>query len=173
MHIYPEIWPVAADELGIWLISGLQGAWRPRLPVMAGSEPHADVEQELTDRGVRSDTTFLHSTSWRVDGGFLIVTYVAIVSRPGLAQDHWADPLLISMNMVDLVGKPRPHSPTGPPAPRHIDVLLHALRHLRFLIRPTGDRTAQAVLAEPWPTHLAQFDAALAGMYSQVHRSIT
>src|SRR5262249_6249327 len=88
MQIYPEIWPVAADELGIWLISGSEGAWRPRLPVMADSEPHADIDLELADRDVRTDTTFLHSTSWRIDGPFLIVTYLAVVSRPGFVRDH-------------------------------------------------------------------------------------
>jgi hypothetical protein len=52
MRVYPEVWPIAADEFGIWLISGAAGAWRPQLPVMADSEPHADVELELSARAV-------------------------------------------------------------------------------------------------------------------------
>ena len=60
-----EVWPVAADELGIWLISG-DDAWRPDLPVMADNEPHFDVELELASHHAKDSTTLLHSTSWRV-----------------------------------------------------------------------------------------------------------
>lgn len=127
MQVYPEIWPVAADEIGLWLISGSQ-QWQPRLPVMADNEPHASVEAELSDHGVRDDATFLHSTSWRVDGPFLIVTYLAAIERPGLVRDHWPEALPISVNMAKAVGKPPTHAGNEAPAPRHVDVLLHGLR---------------------------------------------
>jgi hypothetical protein len=40
MAVRLEIWPVSADKTGIWLVSG-DDAWRPALPVMADTEPHA------------------------------------------------------------------------------------------------------------------------------------
>ncbi|WP_238018629.1 hypothetical protein KZZ52_49940 [Dactylosporangium sp. AC04546] len=168
MQVLPEIWPVAADGIGIWLISG-RDAWRPRLPVMADSEPHAEVELELSDQNVRNDVTFLHSTSWRVDGPRLIVTYLAVVDRPGFVRDHWSDALPVSINMVAAVGKPPTHAPDEAPAPRYIDVLLHGLRHLSFLVGPNGDGTARTVLSDDWKRHLSQFEPALAGMYSGIY----
>lgn len=51
--------------------------------------------------------------------------------------------------------------------PRYIDVLLHGLRHLRFLL--DSDATNAAALAEPWPQHLAPLTPALATMYDQHH----
>jgi hypothetical protein len=169
MTVRVEIWPVAADDIGIWLISG-NDAWRPTLPVMADSDPHAEVELALAEHGVLNDRVFLHSTSWRADGPSTLLTYVAVLRRPGLVREHWADALPISPHIPQAVGKPPTHSPVDAPAPRYIDVLLHGLRHMVFLLGPNGDATAATALTEPWPTHLAPLEPALAGMYSEVHR---
>ena len=166
MQVYPEVWPISADEIGIWLVSG-NDAWRPGIPVSADSEPHAEIELLLSERGASDDTVFLHSTSWRVDGPHLVVTYLAVLRRPGLVRDHWSEALPVSVNMAHAVGQPPVHGPTDAPAPRYVDVLLHGLRHLAFLVGPTGDGTARAVLGDPWPGHLGQFRPTLAGMYSQ------
>ena len=37
MMVVAEVWPVAADELGLWLLSG--DGPRPSLPVMDDAEP--------------------------------------------------------------------------------------------------------------------------------------
>ena len=42
MTVWPEIWPVAADPEGVWLLSGV-GPWQTRLPVPADSTIHADA----------------------------------------------------------------------------------------------------------------------------------
>jgi hypothetical protein len=77
MIVIAEVWPVAADELGLWLLSG--DGPRPSLPVMDDSEPFDYAEMELMQAGMWATTKILHSTSWRVDRGDLIVTYLAVV----------------------------------------------------------------------------------------------
>jgi len=57
-----------------------------------------------------------------------------------------------------------------PPVVRHVDVLLHALRHLRFLL--DHDAAARAVLNEYWRRHLVAFAPALAGMYEREQRPV-
>ena len=88
MTVRPEIWPVAADTAGIWLVSG-DDAWRPALPVAADSEPHADVELELSRHGALEDAALLHSTSWRVDGPSIVLTYVTVIRCAGLVLDRY------------------------------------------------------------------------------------
>jgi hypothetical protein len=65
MILHAEVWPVAADETGLWLLSG--DGPRPSLPVMDDSEPHDYAEMELMQAGMWGSTKLLHSTSWRVD----------------------------------------------------------------------------------------------------------
>lgn len=161
-----EIWAVSADSTGIWLVSG-DDAWRPPLPVMADSEPHADLELELYRHNAEQSVMLLHSTSWRVDGPHLILTYMAVLSNPGTVLDQWKDARPISLPLVEAVGKPPTHAPIEAPAPRHIDVLMHGLRHFRLLM--ATDATSAAALTEPWPTHLRPLQPALAGLYDQVH----
>jgi len=170
MKIYVEIWPVAADNAGIWLISG-NDAWRPELPVMADTEPHADVELELFDHGAKNDVALLHSTSWRVDGPRVLLTYVALVQIPGggLVRDRWPDALPIGPALANAVGAPPANPPADAPAPRYIDVLLHAVRHLRFLLDTDG--TARTVMDDNWRLHLGEFTPALARMYDRQHEA--
>lgn len=162
MAVRLEVWPVAADDLGIWLISG-DDAWRPALPVAADSEPHAEVELELASHGTKERTALLHSTSWRVDGPAVVLTYVAVAHTSGLVKDAWPAARPVSTAVVDAVGTPGPGPTIEPPAPRYIDVLIHAIRHLRFLL--DNDAGARAALTDPWPRHLAKWEPALAMMY--------
>lgn len=162
MTVRVEVWPLAADDLGIWLVSG-EDAWRPSLPVMSDSEPHAEVELELASRGVKEHLILLHSPSWRPDGPSMVVTYVAVLQPNDLVIDTWPAARPMSTTVVDQAGLPGPGPTIDPPTPRYIDVLMHAVRHLRFLL--DNDAGARGALAEPWPRHLAQFEAALAMMY--------
>jgi hypothetical protein len=54
MAVQVEIWPVAADAAGVWLLSG-DDAWRPELAVPSDSEPHAEVELALAQHGTLND----------------------------------------------------------------------------------------------------------------------
>jgi hypothetical protein len=164
MAVRVEVWPVAADEAGIWLVSG-DDAWRDPLPVMADSEPHAEAELVLAQNRVLDDLLLLHSTSWRVDGPAIVLTYVAVISSFGIVRDRWSDARPIGTGLADAVGKPPASSPVDPPEPRYIDVLMHALRHIRFLL-DTDDMNS-AVLDQRWRRHLASLEPALAGMYRQ------
>jgi hypothetical protein len=156
-----EVWPLVADEAGIWLADG--HAWRATAPVPADGTPHGEVERQLAAHGVRGDTDLLHSTSWRVDGASVVLTYVAILRCAGPASRRWPGAWRVDARLADAAGRPTPTAATAAPAPRGVDVLLHAVRHLRFLL--DTDATVAAALTGPWPRHLAALEPALAGMY--------
>jgi hypothetical protein len=169
MSIFVEVWPFAADDLGIWLVSG-DDAWRPTLPVMADTEPHNDVEFELSDHGALDKVALLHSTSWRADGPHVILTYVAILNVTGSdVLADWPQARPVSPLLPSAVGHPPTHAAVEPPAPRYIDVMLHGIRHLSFLQH--SDTTARSAMPNPWPQHLQGLEPALAGMYSDQHQS--
>jgi hypothetical protein len=162
MAIIPEVWPVAADRVGLWLISG-DDAWRTDA-VASDSEPHFELELEMLGRGVRDKVTMMHSTSWRIDGPRMIVTYMAVVQAPDLVRGLWPGARPITLAMLDAVGKPPAHAPDEPPAPRYIDVLAHGLRHLRFLM--DTDAANSAAMGEMMRRHLEPLRPALAGLYA-------
>jgi len=164
MNCVIECWPTAADEHGIWLVSG-GDAWRSS-PIPADSEPHFEVQLLLAGQD-EHPPVLLHSTSWRPDGPTIVLTYVAVLSCSGLVRDEWPAALPISAELLPTVGNPPPHGATEVPVPRYIDVLHHALRHLTFLTQ--SDAAAREALVGHWATHLATLEPALAGMYGDVH----
>jgi hypothetical protein len=162
MNVHVEVWPVAADETRIWLVSGL-GPWYSG-PVMSDQEPHSEVEYALSQHGAVSDAVILHSTSWRVNEQSLLLTYMAVLRTSDPVLDTWPDANPVGLELAEHVGPTRPYRPTDPPEPRDIDVLLHGLRHLRFLSQT--DATNAAALNEYWRIHLEGLTPALAYMYS-------
>jgi hypothetical protein len=167
MTVTVEVWPIAADETGLWLLSP-DGPW-PSPPVLADSEPHIAVELELIQHSVSlADVRVLHSTSWRTEHTSAILTYAAVVDCPGLVLDSWPDARPISLELAQHVGRPPTHGPLDPPAPRYVDVLVHGLRHLAYLL--TTDATVAGALGETWRVHLAGLEPAIACMYSEIHQ---
>jgi hypothetical protein len=176
MKVRVEVWPLAADEAGIWLCSG-DDAWRSPLAVDADSEPHAEVEQILSSHGVMAgvDLALVHSTSWRAEGQAVILTYVAVLACPGPIHDvcvgpirgHWPEARPVGEGLARFVGRPATHAATNPPAPRYSDVLMHAVRHLRFLM--DTDATAAEAMGEQWRPHLDRLSPSLAGLYAERH----
>lgn len=162
MAITPEVWPVAADRAGLWLVSG-DDAWRTGA-VASDSEPHFELELELMGRGVRDYLALMHSTSWRIDGPRMIVTYMAVLQVPDLVRGLWPQARPITAKLLDAVGKPPTHDPTEAPAPRYIDVLVHGLRHLRFL--GEWDSSNRAAMGDLMWAHLEPLRPALAGLYA-------
>jgi hypothetical protein len=134
---------------------------------MADNEPHSDVEYLLGENEAQSDAVLLHSTSWRVDGPAIVLTYIAVIRCDGLVRDRWANAMPVSSSLTEVVGKPPTNSPIDPPAPRYVDVLMHGLRHLKFLL--DTDATNAAALDDTWQRHLAELNPALATMYSERH----
>src|SRR4051794_7222248 len=116
MAVWVEVWPVAADQIGIWLLSG-QDAWRPALPVPADSEPHAEVELEIAGHDASPGANLLHSTSWRVDGPRVILTYIAVVEVSGLVRDEWPEALPIDLDLAEAVGRPPTNAANEAPTP--------------------------------------------------------
>jgi hypothetical protein len=173
MSVMAEVWPVAADETGLWLLGD---GPRPSLPVMDDAEPHDYAEMELMQAGMGDATKALHSTSWRVaydealDQNYLVVTYIAAVTCSGLVREEWPEAIPITIEAADAeLGRVPTHGPTQAPAVRHFDVLFHALRHLSYLL--VNDATLAAALDGNWGEHLAAFAPAIARMYDRVHES--
>lgn len=156
-----EVWPVGADQAGLWLISS-DDAWRS-MPLSADKEPHQSVEDILAGEGA-TEITLMHSTSWRIDEASVMLTYMAVVNCHDSVRDEWPEARPISVELMDVVGKPLPTEPTTQPLPRYVDVLHHGLRHLRFLL--DTDAAARAALTSTWRRHLAQLEPALSGMYT-------
>jgi hypothetical protein len=173
-----EVWPVSADELGIWLVSSEADAWRSA-PIPADSEPHVAVQNLLREHGELDAAVLLHSTSWRVDQDAVVLSYIAVLGSHGYARhpnigghgdyqyvlDVWPAAKPLTLNLARAVGKPRYHGPIDPPAPRYLDVLMHGVRHLRFLLET--DVNAQAALDDHWRYHLSELKPTLAGMYQR------
>jgi hypothetical protein len=160
-----EVWPVSADQVGLWLVSG-SDAWRSDA-IRQDSDPHTTVENLLKEHGVTADIKLIHSTSWRAEETSVILTYVAVIGCTHLALDHWPDAKPISPALPEAVGKPIEVKADEAPIPRYIDVLMHGLRHLQFLLQT--DSSARAALCGTWRDHLAAFRPALAGMYDHEH----
>jgi hypothetical protein len=161
-----EVWPLAADDNGIWLLSG-GDAWRTGA-IPADSEPFFEVKLLVGQHDPTMHLDLIHSTSWRVDGPAIILTWVGIARTDDLVIARWPSALPITAKMFTKVGNPITHAADEPPTPRDIDVLMHAVRHLRFL-RDT-DESARAVMTEAWLRHLAAWEPALSGMYSEPHQ---
>ncbi|GAA1021468.1 hypothetical protein Aple_073670 [Acrocarpospora pleiomorpha] len=164
-EVVVEVWPVSADPVGLWLVSG-EDAWRSDA-VMQDSDPHTAVTDLLAANNTHLDVKLLHSTSWRADEGAVVLTYVAVIGCSEFARDDWPNAKPISPALPDVVGKPISVEATEAPIPRYIDVLMHGLRHLQFLLQT--DSTARAALCDSWRAHLEAFRPALAGMYDYEH----
>jgi hypothetical protein len=177
MGITVEVWPLAADEAGIWLLSG-RDAWRHG-PVWGDGDVHDEVERLLFDHGIdpRSPNfmatpemppvAVIHSTSWRPDGPAVVLTYMAVVTIGGYALDSWPDAAPVTPALPAAVGKAPPHGAAEVPVPRWVDVPLHGIRHLAFLAGPDGDAETAAALDGTWLRHLAALRPALAEMFSE------
>lgn len=178
LGVQVEVWPVAADRIGIWLVSGTD-AWRSE-DIRQDTEPHRAVEDVLAENkaftpemaaALREVDRFpggsvvrlVHSPSWRVDGESVVLTYLAIIECSSLVRHEWPEAIPVSTEALDAVGKPVVHEPTGPPTPRHIDVLAHGLRHLRFLLET--DSQSRGAMDATWRAHLAEYEPSLSGMY--------
>ena len=90
--------------------------------------------------------------------------YAVIVQADDLVRGIWPDALPITLAAIEAVGKPEPHAPDAAPSPSHFHVLMHGLRHLRFLM-DTDPRNAEAMGAL-MRQHLEPLRPALAGLYA-------
>jgi len=157
-----EVWPLAADAAGIWLIGGTE-PWRSE-PVPSAGDPHLAVTGLLAEHRVLDAAGLVHSTSWRVDRDDVVLTYLSVLRSSRRVRDDWPLAMSVRPEVVDSVGRPWASEPLEPPVPRPIDVLLHGLRHLRFLL--DSDAGVRSALDETWRLHLEEFEPTLARMYT-------
>ena len=131
------------------------------------SDPHFEVETLLADHGVAERQRLLHSTSWRADGPHVVLTYIAVFDPAGLVVETYPDALPLGDELLQAVGRPPTNHAADAPLPRYIDVLTHAVRHLRFLL--DYDATARAATPQALARHLMRLTPALAGLYAAQH----
>ena len=178
MTVTVEVWPLAADEAGIWLLS--DGDALRYGPVWADSDVHWEVQKLLFQYGIDPASTLfvevpayrpgaevIHSTSWRPDGPAIVLTYMAVVKAEGYVLETWPHAAPVTSALPEAIGKAPPHGATEVPVPRVADVLLHGIRHLRWLATDEGDAETAAALDANWRRHLAPLRPALATMFSE------
>lgn len=163
MGVRVELWVVSADAGGIWLVSGGDALMTARIDADSFIQSEMELLAHEHFPGVQLDVT--HSTSWRQSGPAMLTTYVAIARPPEFVQDRWPDALPLTTELLAEVGKPFPHAPNGAPLPRRVDVLMHAVRHLRFL--RDFDVPTSAAMDANWKRHLESFEPALACMFDE------
>ena len=122
------MWPLAADEAGIWLLSG-GDAWRYG-PVWGDGDVHDEVERILFDHGIDPDSenfmtvpgmpgvAVIHSTSWRPDGSSVVLTYMAVIRAAGYVVETWPDAAPLTAALPAAVCKAPPHGAAEVPVPR-------------------------------------------------------
>lgn len=178
MTVAVEVWPLAADEAGIWLLSD-GDAWRFG-PIEAASDVHYEAQCLLFQHDIDPDSTsfipfpagtpvtdVIHSTSWRPDGPAIVLTYMAVVRTGGYVRERWPAAVPVTAALPEAIGRAPAHGAADVPVPRVADVLLHGIRHLRFLASDEGDAETAAALDANWHRHLAPLRPALATMFSE------
>lgn len=169
MTIVVEVWPVAVDDTGLWLLG--PDALRADTAVPSDSDPLAECKLLLASHGIGEQHLIeIHGTSTRADGPRLLATHYAAVDCPGPVIEHWPDAQPIDLTLADAVldaagGRVPSHRPTEIPRPRDFDVLLHALRHLWARLSYDQDAVDTYAPHPMWGVHLAGLSPALARMY--------
>ena len=92
----------------------------------------------------------VHSTSWRLDEGRLILTYVVAVEPPAALNENLLDEPVARADLA------RGDAMTPPPEIGVSQVLEHAFRHLAWLVK--DDDAVRGALPE-WTTFLDAYEA--------------
>jgi hypothetical protein len=176
--VFPEVWPVAADKFGLWLLTGEQGPIACQ-PVMDDAKPHAYVDMALMQAGLFARTRVTHQMSTRTDHdstvgrNYEVYTFLAAVEPSGFVLDCWPEAKPITAELA-RVGNPETHGAMEPPRTvRLIDALRHALREMRLLSDPESikfDATVAAKLPELWTPHLISLEPLFRQMYGREHQ---
>jgi hypothetical protein len=181
MTIRNELLVFAADpETGIYLVNGPDGALLGDV-IESDQDMHWEMEKLIARvAGKRSRAVVLHSTSttaphvewtsWHPWLQSQVNTYIAIVAAPGYVLDSWPGAAPVDMAVARAWGAPRPHGAAEVPVPRSLDVIFHALGHIRWLMDNNGPVIADmlgAGIYETWQGWIADFRPFLAKMYRE------
>lgn len=105
---------------------------------------------EVVDRIVRDvvgEPLLVHSTSWRRDGGSVILSFVVVI-----------DPLLVGdmpTAPIERAELARSEATAAPRAIGHVQVVEHGLRHMAWLVQ--DDPVVARELSGPWRDILAGY----------------
>ena len=118
----------------------LRAAWDPDL------DPAEAIVDAVANIGVAP--LMVHSTSWRVVRGQVVLTFLVVIERPV------ALPEIVEVELVTRTELARGHA-TGPPPEVHLtQIVEHGLRHLAWLVRE-DDAIHEALPA--WALALAAY----------------
>jgi hypothetical protein len=134
------------DDDGIRHISARGGQ-----TVRAQWDPDLDPHEAIVDAvaGLGLTPIMVHSTSWRVVGHSVLLTFLVIVESPGRV------PATHEVELVARAELARGRA-TGPPTEVQLSqVVEHGLRHLAWLVRE--DRAIDRAL-EDWSLALREYD---------------
>ena len=165
MTVRVEVWALSADQKEILLINGSGDAWRSR-PLLSGVDPFWPVKKILRKHGALGSASIIHSSSWRAEDEAIMLTFFAVIDCPTPKQ-HWPGAHSVDPLLPEIWGPAIPHAADEAPTPRYSDVLLHAIRHLKFLVDVRAPDVEN--LPAVWLPHLDGLAPALAGMYGQVN----
>lgn len=157
-----ELWVVAADRTGIWVLNRGAEPWYTDR-IMADQFVHSEVELLACEHAISQALPVIHSTSWRQEGPHIVLTYLAIADAGPFVQDAWPDAVPLTAEVLNDVGHAIPHAANTPPLNRTFDVLINGIRHLRYL--RDHDAPARAAMSDDWKRHLGPVEPALAGYY--------
>jgi hypothetical protein len=178
MRTWVEVFPVAATADGIWLLSG-SAPWRSSDAVPADKTPWWVMEEVLLEHNIRPSRNSTqgknmlltavanHQSSdrWPLGQG-QTDTFVSILPDGTVLPGA----LPISLPAVEGMGRPEPHAADEEPdVITAAGVLLHTLRHVRFL--SLFDGTYRRDLPPLLAGHLEVLQPALAGLYEDEHQA--
>jgi len=177
-HETVSVFPVGADELGIYALNP-EAPWPwPSPPIHASQDDaypeHTAAQLELIQHCIDLGAVpILHSTSWRAEPLEIVVHYLAVVDVDGMVRESWPHAKPISPRLAEVAGQPKTHAAAAPPEEvRYIDILRHAIRHLRFLTDPDSDgydATIARSLPSSWHPHMPAIRPATAHMFGRIH----
>jgi hypothetical protein len=164
-----EVWPFAADETGIWLLSG-EGPW-PTPPIHVGTSAPVECEWELTQHGAAA-VVGPHQCSTREDWATATLTHYAVIACAGAVRTEWPRAKPVPPKLVQAVGKPPTHAANATPEEiRLVDVLHHTLRAIAFELSPWGNAELADKLDGHWRRHLTAWEPELYRLYDRVHQT--
>jgi hypothetical protein len=142
-----ELLPIELRGGEMWWYRPEDGpSWQT--PCEAGRYPGDLLLTQLRDAGAPAE--ILHSTSWRYEGGRLILTYVAVL--PGRS----AGPRNLVPEPVQRIDLARGGAETPPEAIGVGQVVEHGLRHLSWLVK--DDPVVNERLGPEWAKALEGYE---------------
>ena len=175
-----EIVFAADEETGIYVVNGSGGATLGP-PFESDQDIHWQMEGLLEDiAGKDTKAVVLHSTSvtaphqewtsWHPWLQSVVLTYIAVVKVDGYVLDAYPQAAPVDMALAREWGAPRPHRAAEVPFPRGLDVIYHALGHIRWLMdnnKPVIEDMLDAGIWETWQHWMAGMRPFLAKMYRE------